>query len=166
LNFSINFYDQSGKPSCYKNTPDVQLPGMAKIMSGYINITKQLNATGIPQKTRLLITIRKNDFLINYLCKDGKSGNIIIEDRDCNLDFCEKNEGICRLFEIPGVHQLDEIIRYSNYNTTLPLPRPKNGYTDAILRGQWKGEVKITINDEIVAHAKFPSDHSWMWVEE
>lgn len=48
---------------------NVHLPGIVKAISGFINVTKQLNATGIPGTTRLLATLQKNDFLVDYICK-------------------------------------------------------------------------------------------------
>lgn len=159
-------YDQNNQPACYKNIGDIKFPGILKIKSATFNITKQLNATGIPKKTRLLFTVKKNDFLVGYICKDGKSGNVIVEDRDCNLDFCEKHEGLCRLMEIPGVHKLDEILKYANSSDTIVLDPPQHGFTDAILRGQWKGGAEITIGDKSVAHIKFPSESTWNWINE
>jgi hypothetical protein len=65
----FNLYDENEKPTCYKNGPDMQLPAILKIISFTINITKQLNTTGIPGTTRLMLTAKKNDFLIGYICK-------------------------------------------------------------------------------------------------
>lgn len=169
MDCTIHTYDENGQPSCYKNIPNIKFPGILKVITATINITEHLNATAIPGKTRLLFTLKKNEFLVGYICKNGKSEHIIVESRDCNLDFCEKHEGLCRLMGLPGIHRFDEIMRYNNSaypSGTIFLSSPKHGFTDAIVKGQWNGEAKITVEDRVVAYIKFPSDYTWNFINE
>jgi hypothetical protein len=159
------FYDSKEQPSCYKNTVDFKFPGFVKIISGRINITKQLNFSAVPGTVKLLLTVKKNDFLVGYICKDGKSETPLLEDRDCNSDICDEYEEICKLLQIPGIHSFEEVLKYLNLNSTIAFPSP-HGVTDVFLRGQWKFEVKLKIGDEIIGHVKAPSDQTWIWGDE
>ncbi|KAI6208201.1 hypothetical protein M3Y96_00090100 [Aphelenchoides besseyi] len=133
-------YDPNMKTSCYKNAANVQLPGYLKLISGTINIGKQLK---VINNNKALLTLRKNS----------------------NIDICTLSKALCKTLEIPGLHNLSEIEGDVGSNGTIQLPSPSSALRP-LLKGQWAMQIKLQVENEIVMHIKLPSNEDWLYLDE
>ncbi|KAI6196688.1 hypothetical protein M3Y94_01138300 [Aphelenchoides besseyi] len=155
-------YDTNMKTSCYKNEANIQLPGYLKLISGTINIGKQLK---VINNNKALLTLRKNSWMVGYVCEDGKSKNFLVPDSDCNIDICTLSKALCKTLEIPGIHNLSEIEGDVGSNGTIVLPNPSS-MLKPLLKGQWTMQIKLQVENEIVMHIKLPSNEDWLYLDE
>ncbi|KAI6242912.1 hypothetical protein M3Y99_00200500 [Aphelenchoides fujianensis] len=144
-------------PSCYKSVASVQLPGLLKLISGSITINKQLSVKG---NSKALLTLQKNSWLVGVVCKDGKSQNFLVPDKDCSIDICSLSKSICTVLETPGTHQLNELESDVGSNGTITLPSASSALKP-LLKGQWKLELKLMVMD-----INLPSNTDWLWLDE
>jgi hypothetical protein len=129
-----------------------------------INVTKELNLIG---NSKTLLTLRKNDFLIGYICNNGKAHHLGVLDKFCTSDLCHGDSKVCKLFEKPGVYDVNDIKNaLDSPDGTFYLDDHAHNITSLILKGQWKGSAQLKSGDQVVANIKGPSDTKWLWADE
>jgi hypothetical protein len=154
-------YGKNGSPSCSKNTADVKLPGLVKLISGTITVNKKYNFAG----SKALLTLTKNSWLIGTLCKEGVSQNPLVPDSDCQISICKVSNDLCNALGTVGVHKLGELEGDAGLNGTIVLPNLSSALKP-LLRGQWKLEVFVQVSGQTVAHVKVPSNEDWLYIQE
>uniref|UniRef100_A0A914E371 Uncharacterized protein n=1 Tax=Acrobeloides nanus TaxID=290746 RepID=A0A914E371_9BILA len=140
-------YDNNSNPSCYNNEANLRMPGVLGLISGTVVVNQ---AIVLDNATQALLTLTKNDNLIKTACKDGKSNNFLIPDKDCT----------------PGTHTLGELEGDAGIGSEIALPN----LSDAIkplLKGQWRVTIKIQNGaGTVVASILIPSNEDWLWIEQ
>jgi hypothetical protein len=155
-------YDNNSNPSCYNNEANLLMPGVLGLISGTVVVNQ---AIVLDNATQALLTLTKNDDLIKTACKDGKSNNFLIPDKDCKFDFCPKETALCKALSTPGTHTLGELEGDAGIGSEIHLPN----LSDAIkplLKGQWRVTIKIQNGaGTVVASILIPSNEDWLWIE-
>ncbi|KAH7714840.1 parasitic stage specific protein 1 [Aphelenchoides avenae] len=74
----LTTYDGAGTPACYNGRGNIQLPGTVQLINGSFTVHKG----GLVQfgKTKAMVTLVKNSFIVGSLCKDGKSTSMFLAD--------------------------------------------------------------------------------------
>lgn len=154
-------YDENNKPSCYHDTANVRTPGFLSLRSGTITVTKPVKVVG----NRILLTVTKNNFLVNKICEDGQSTYLPMDDDNCGFN-CGSEYTFCKLLENPGVYKIEDIVAAQELNNgTFVFKKSFSDLLEMAFAGQWKAEFKLKAEDEILMHVKMPSDKKWIWFE-
>ncbi|KAI6184254.1 hypothetical protein M3Y97_00576300 [Aphelenchoides bicaudatus] len=155
-------YYSNWQPSCYKNSANLQLPGILSLVSGTINVGKKMKVIG---NSKALLTLKKDSIFVGTVCEDGKSTNFLVPDSDCTIDLCSVEGGLCSTLEIPGIHKLGELEGDVNTNGTILLPKISSALKP-LIKGKWQLQVKLQVGNEIALHVKVPSNQDWLWLDE
>ncbi|KAH7697898.1 parasitic stage specific protein 1, partial [Aphelenchoides avenae] len=98
---------------------------------------------------------------IGTVCKDGLSQNPLIPDSDCQLPACSHSDaidkGLCTTLSTVGKHDLGQLEGASGWNGTIVIPKIPAALKP-LIRGQWKVEVQIKVEGEVVLHVKIPAN--------
>lgn len=103
-NPTLSTYDGAGTPACYNDAGNIQLPGTVQMTNGRLTVSVPLlvfdvlkdyhmqthsfsgsftvHKAGLIQigKTKAMVTLQKNSFIVGYLCKEGKSASMFLSD--------------------------------------------------------------------------------------
>jgi hypothetical protein len=151
-------YDDAMTPSCYKDEPNLKLPGILALVSGQLTVKNAMNLVG---NTEALLTLKKDSILIGTVCKNGKSENILIPDDDCHFALCGNATALCTALGTPGVHSLGEIEGDLGINGTISLPTLSPAI-QGILKGKWQATLDIQSNGALIASIKIPSNEKYI----
>ncbi|KAI6196108.1 hypothetical protein M3Y94_01069900 [Aphelenchoides besseyi] len=154
-------YDKNMQPSCSrKDGGSVEGNGFLKVLSGTLIVNKEMNISGEGQP---LWTFRKNDLFFGYLCQDGVPTSYFMPDADCKLAICPRHDTqpLCDALSTVGKYDCKDL--YGN-DGLIQLPDFDN-VVAAILKGEWRGELKMMYNDELVMHLKIPIDNGWVYLD-
>uniref|UniRef100_A0A0K0CUW0 CUB domain-containing protein n=1 Tax=Angiostrongylus cantonensis TaxID=6313 RepID=A0A0K0CUW0_ANGCA len=129
-------YDVNEKPSCYNGRASVQLPGMIKLVSGTLIVTKKFD---LEKSGDLRLTVTKDSFFIGTVCKDGVSQTSLVPSSDCHRKiFPGLDKGFVDMISNPGTYDLQE--------------------------GDWEAQLTLISDGETVADIKAPSNTHWLYV--
>ncbi|KAK0406879.1 hypothetical protein QR680_018864 [Steinernema hermaphroditum] len=160
-------YDASHKPSCSGSGPNVQTPGVIRLISGKIIVKKQMD---LVKSSDVLATLQKDSFLVGKVCENGESKNPLVPGKDCHISLCQEatllgHADLCKLFQTPGTHTLGQLEGdLKDFNGTLAIP-PITGLIKDVLKGSWKAQFTLQSNGETMAHIKAPSNEEWIRVD-
>ncbi|CAD5210904.1 unnamed protein product [Bursaphelenchus okinawaensis] len=155
-------YDSQHRPSCHGNEPDVKLPGSVTALSGMVKVSQPLKLIG---NSKVLLTLKKNSFLIGTVCENGKSKHIGVPSKYCQAEPCQYGKGLCQLLEKPGTYDLGQLEGSIGLNGTLELPKLPPALK-GLIKGEWKVEGRLVIDNKVVAHVKVPAGNGWIYLEE
>ncbi|CAD5213310.1 unnamed protein product [Bursaphelenchus xylophilus] len=155
-------YDSKSQPSCHGNEPDVKFPGSVRALSGFVKVSKPLK---LVDNSRVLLTLKKNSFMIGTVCENGRSRHVGIPSKYCQPEPCKFAAGLCTLLEKPGTYDLSQLEESIGINGTLALPKLPPALK-GIIKGEWKVEGKLLVDNQVVAHIKVPQGNGWIYLEE
>ncbi|CAD5213308.1 unnamed protein product [Bursaphelenchus xylophilus] len=158
---AANTYDSKSQASCHGNAPDIKFPGSVTVSSGLIKVSQPLKLVG---NSRVLLTLKKNSKMIGTVCQNGKSKHFGIPSKYCQPDPCKHAASLCTLLETPGTYDLAQVEETVGVNGTFVLPQLPS-ILKGVIKGEWKVEGKLVVNNEVVAHLKIPSGDGWIYLE-
>nr|CAR63559.1 hypothetical protein [Angiostrongylus cantonensis] len=154
-------YDVNEKPSCYNGRASVQLPGMIKLVSGTLIVTKKFD---LEKSGDLRLTVTKDSFFIGTVCMDGVSQTSLVPSSDCHRKiFPGLDKGFVDMISNPGTYDLQEIEKGAGRSNVVSLPAIPS--TEAfIVTGDWEAQLTLISDGETVADIKAPSNTHWLYV--
>uniref|UniRef100_A0A7E4VT57 ML domain-containing protein n=1 Tax=Panagrellus redivivus TaxID=6233 RepID=A0A7E4VT57_PANRE len=151
-------YDASGNPSCHDGSANIQFPGEIKLVSGNLIVKDSANLVG---DSKILLTLKKDSWLVGTVCDHGKSKNPLIPDSDCEIPFCETPSDLCTALGTSGTHTLGQLENQAGINSTIPLPEMSSAIK-GILKGRWQVTIDIVVGGNTLASVKAPSNENWV----